>query len=182
MLGEGFDLFVTGGPGALALRGANATQPIVAFMGDPVAQGLAASYARPGANVTVLSVSSPGLETKRLELLKKTVPNVACIAAVGATPALGSANELSAAAQALARIIHRGSGASGERPPERFARMKGTEMEAEAGNEAPTLFADPAGDLEQAQAQRVELIPRAGGGDEATPERVERNIGSGVEQ
>src|SRR6185436_13360886 len=63
-------IVVTGGPAALAAKGATSTLPIViAQVGDPVGQGLVASLARPGGNVTGLS-SLIELNTKRLEILK----------------------------------------------------------------------------------------------------------------
>ena len=43
---------------------------------DPVAQGLVASLARPGGNVTGLALG-PELNTKRLEILKDAVPKLA---------------------------------------------------------------------------------------------------------
>jgi putative ABC transport system substrate-binding protein len=43
---------------------------------DPVAEGLIASLARPGANVTGLSTLAPELNTKRLEILKDVLPNL----------------------------------------------------------------------------------------------------------
>jgi putative ABC transport system substrate-binding protein len=45
--------------------------------GDPVSQGLVASLARPGGNVTGNASLSPELNTKRLEILKDTVPKLA---------------------------------------------------------------------------------------------------------
>ena len=43
--------------------------------GDPVAEGLVASLARPGGNVTGNSSLQPELNTKRLEILKDAIPN-----------------------------------------------------------------------------------------------------------
>jgi putative ABC transport system substrate-binding protein len=56
--------------------------PIVACpMGaDPVAVGLAASWARPGGNITGVSLTAPELEIKRLDLLRQAVPNAHRIA------------------------------------------------------------------------------------------------------
>jgi ABC-type uncharacterized transport system substrate-binding protein len=70
-------IVVTGGPAALAAKGATSTIPIViAQVGDPVGQGLVASLARPGGNVTGLS-SLIELNTKRLEILKDAVSKLA---------------------------------------------------------------------------------------------------------
>ena len=68
-------------PSAVAAHRATASIPIVMVnVGDPVALGLAASFARPGRNVTGLS--SFGLETggKQLALVKEVVPEVRRIA------------------------------------------------------------------------------------------------------
>ena len=45
--------------------------------GDPVGQGLVTSLARPGGNVTGNASLSPELNSKRLEVLKDAVPNLA---------------------------------------------------------------------------------------------------------
>ncbi len=67
---------------ALAAKHATSTIPIVFLdVGDPVARGLVASIARPGANLTGLaSFSSVGLNAKRLELLLQAVPGVRRVA------------------------------------------------------------------------------------------------------
>ena len=44
--------------------------------GDPVASGLVASLARPGGNITGLSIMAPELGRKRLQLLKEMVPGL----------------------------------------------------------------------------------------------------------
>jgi len=70
-------IVVTGGPAALAAKGATSTIPIViAQVGDPVGAGLVASLARPGGNVTGFSNLSYELNTKRLEVLKDAVPKL----------------------------------------------------------------------------------------------------------
>ena len=70
-------IVVSGGPPASAAKGATTNIPIVmANVGDPVGEGLVASLARPGGNITGLSAITPALNTKRLEILKDTVPNL----------------------------------------------------------------------------------------------------------
>ena len=70
-------IFATGGAAAVAAKKATSTIPII-FVGspDPVATGLVASLARPGGNVTGFSSGAPGLDGKRLEIIKETVPRL----------------------------------------------------------------------------------------------------------
>jgi putative ABC transport system substrate-binding protein len=67
--------------GALAAHKATRMIPIVITTGNPVEQGLAESLAKPGGNVTGLSVLLSDLSGKRLELLKEASPKVTRIAA-----------------------------------------------------------------------------------------------------
>jgi putative tryptophan/tyrosine transport system substrate-binding protein len=73
------DLIVaSGGPTPLAVKKATSTIPIVMTSAvDPVGQGLVASLARPKGNITGNSGLQPELNTKRLEILKDAVPNLA---------------------------------------------------------------------------------------------------------
>lgn len=64
-------------PAAQAAKRATRTVPIVMIaLGDPVGTGLVESIARPGANVTGMSLMVPQLAVKRLELLKEAVPKI----------------------------------------------------------------------------------------------------------
>jgi putative ABC transport system substrate-binding protein len=76
------DAIIAGGPAPLAaLRQAGGQVPIVAVSSnDPVAEGWAASLARPGGNVTGLLVTFPELSAKRLELLKEMLPGLVRVA------------------------------------------------------------------------------------------------------
>ena len=79
------DIIVTSGtPLILAAKQATATIPIVfSVAGDPVGSGLVASLARPGGNVTGLSVLSTDLAGKRLDLLRELVPGLHRVAVMG---------------------------------------------------------------------------------------------------
>ncbi len=74
-------IVVPGTPAALATKQATRTIPIVfTWAADPVRSGLVTSLARPGGNVTGLSVLAPELVGKRLELLREAVPGASRIA------------------------------------------------------------------------------------------------------
>ena len=73
------DVIVAGGPAPLlAARNATRSVPIVAIGGaDPVGEGWAQSLARPGGNVTGLTVTSLELDPKQLETLAAAIPGLA---------------------------------------------------------------------------------------------------------
>jgi putative ABC transport system substrate-binding protein len=74
-------LVVASTPGALAAKNATRTTPIVFLgVGDPVGSGLVASLARPGSNLTGLSLLNPEVSGKRLELLKESLPSLSRVA------------------------------------------------------------------------------------------------------
>ena len=70
------DIILTDGPpAALAAKEATRTIPIVmATVGDPIAQGIVDSIARPGGNITGFSLLSSELSSKRFDLLKDIFP------------------------------------------------------------------------------------------------------------
>ena len=70
-------------PAGRAAQQATATMPIVVTaMGDPVRDGLVASLARPGGNITGTTFLGPELVPKRLALLKEVLPKVSRVAAL----------------------------------------------------------------------------------------------------
>ena len=92
-------------PGALAAKRATSTIPIVIIaVGDPVGSGIVSSLARPGGNVTGLSIFATDLYAKRLELLKEALPRLSRVAVLynPTNPiSVGQLESLQAAARTL---------------------------------------------------------------------------------
>jgi putative ABC transport system substrate-binding protein len=99
------DVIVTNGDAAPTVKRATAVIPIVFVLAnDPVGGGLVASLARPGGNVTGLSVQQSDAASKRLELLREVVPGLrrlAIIINVGYPQAVLEMGEVQAAASKL---------------------------------------------------------------------------------
>jgi ABC-type uncharacterized transport system substrate-binding protein len=99
------DVIVTLGGAVLAAKQATSVIPIVfASAGDPVGGGLVASLARPGGNVTGLSLRFTDLAGKRLELLRELVPGLgrlAIMANIGYSAAVLEMGEVQAMARTL---------------------------------------------------------------------------------
>jgi len=95
-------IVVSGTGGVFKVREVSDTVPIVMAGGIAEAlfsAGVARSLARPGGTITGLTTAIPGLEDKRLQLLKEAVPGASRVAYLGATAPLPSHTE--AAARAL---------------------------------------------------------------------------------
>ena len=134
------DVIVTaGGQPTEAAQRATKTIPIVmAVSGDPVASGFVASLARPGGNITGLSLLSPELSGKRLELLKEVVPGLSRVAVLGYTKAHGPAwKELEAVS--------------------RFLQLKLQPLEVRGPDDLPRLFQEAI----KARAQGLLTLPHA---------------------
>jgi putative ABC transport system substrate-binding protein len=119
-----------GSPTALAANAATSTIPIVFRLGADVAKsGFVASFARPGGNLTGVSLLTDELTPKRLELLSELVPQVRVIALMvnpnntNAEPAIATAED--------------------------FARAKGLQL--------PIVKATTAGEIEEAFASLLPL-------------------------
>jgi putative tryptophan/tyrosine transport system substrate-binding protein len=100
------DVIVTSAtPPVLAAKKATSVIPIVfAAVGDPVGTGLVTSLARPGGNVTGLSLQATDLAGKRLELLREVLPGLrrlAVMANAGVPPAVLEMAEVQTTARAL---------------------------------------------------------------------------------
>jgi putative ABC transport system substrate-binding protein len=106
LLRSGVEVIVVAStPAALAAKQATRTIPIVMTVpADPVAAGLVASLARPGGNVTGLSLVGTEVAAKQVELLKEVVPGLSSIAVL-ANPTNAShaprAEEIVASARVL---------------------------------------------------------------------------------
>jgi putative ABC transport system substrate-binding protein len=103
-------IYATVTPAAEAAKKATQTIPIIfGASDDPVAYGLVASLARPGGNVTGLSLAAPDVSGKRLELLKEVVPGVSPVAVLwnAANPIIArKLRETQAAAEVLRTQLH----------------------------------------------------------------------------
>src|SRR6266704_3237638 len=100
------DVIVTSATAAIvAAKQATSVIPIVfAAAGDPVGTGLVASLARPGGNVTGLSIQQTDVAAKRLELLREVVPGLrrlAILANIGSAGAVLDMDEVETTARML---------------------------------------------------------------------------------
>jgi putative tryptophan/tyrosine transport system substrate-binding protein len=88
------DILLTPGTSiTFAAQRATSMLPIVSVTGDPVRTGLATSLARPGGNITGLSLLSGDYSTKWLELLKEAAPKVRHVATLWNPDNLGIINQ-----------------------------------------------------------------------------------------
>ncbi|HEY3194755.1 MAG TPA: ABC transporter substrate-binding protein [Candidatus Dormibacteraeota bacterium] len=146
------DVIVAGGGtlAALAAKQATTTLPIVfAAVGNPVAEGLVTSLARPGGNVTGLSLVQQELVGKSLELLKQAVPEVSRVALLlkpDAMPDRAKKDRLNAA-DVAARALGVRLQVVEARGPEDFDRAFSDMTRARAG--ALAVLATPVFDNER---------------------------------
>lgn len=97
-------------PAAMAATKATQSIPIVMAVGtNPVATGLAASLARPGGNVTGVTLSGANRMAKQIQLVKETLPSAASVAVIYNPARNGveeDVNEAAHAARALGLAMH----------------------------------------------------------------------------
>ena len=105
LVGRKVDVIAAGSLTAIrAAKSATSTTPIVFFGGnDPVKQGLVASLARPGGNLTGISVMATELMAKRLELLSELVAHTMLVALV-VNPNAGNSEPIIEDMQETARM------------------------------------------------------------------------------
>ena len=103
------DVILTAGGGVYAAKQATSVIPIVfAVANDPVGSGFVTSLARPGVNVTGLSLQAPDAAGKRFELLREVVPGLrrlAIMANAGYPAALLEMNDVRATAETLGLAV-----------------------------------------------------------------------------
>ena len=98
-------VIVTTAPAVAALKQLTSTIPIVfALANDPVGGGMVASLARPGGNITGLSIQATDLASKRVELLHDVLPRTTRVALLGNVSLPQAALEVGAVT-AAARMI-----------------------------------------------------------------------------
>src|SRR6266550_2715734 len=90
------EVIVTSGPAATrAAKEATVSIPIVTAQDpDPVGNGLVASLARPGGNITGLATLAPEISGKRLELVKEIIPRLSRVAVLGTSRLAGDTQSL----------------------------------------------------------------------------------------
>jgi ABC-type uncharacterized transport system substrate-binding protein len=125
---------ITAGYPAARTAKEHTSLPVVAVLaGDPVADGLAASFARPGGHVTGLSEIAAELSAKRLALVKEAMPSVHRVAMLWNAEDLGMSLRYKAA-EAQARSMGLEVLSLGVRAPEgfddAFAAMMGSRPDA----------------------------------------------------
>jgi putative tryptophan/tyrosine transport system substrate-binding protein len=145
-----------GTPATMAARAATRTIPVVMTnVGDPVASGIVASLARPGGNVTGLSLLDADLDGKRIELLKEAVPHLSRLAILwsandpGMTLAFG---RVETATKALGITLQN----LAVREPAEFPRA----FEAASAARAEALFVTAQPFTNQHRAQILDLVAK----------------------
>ena len=99
-------ILAVGSPAARAAKSATQTVPIVfARIGDPIGIGLVPELARPGGNLTGVSILTREVESKRLELLVTVVPNASRVGVLW-NPGFASSRPELSEIEAAARILN----------------------------------------------------------------------------
>ena len=130
LAGRKVDVIVTSGTAVVAAaKRATSVIPIVfAAAGDPVGTGLVASLARPGGNVTGMSIQQTDVAAKRLEILREVVPRLhrlAVLANVSGPSVVLDVRAIEAAAGATAIEVIKLEIARGEDIAPAFEALRG---------------------------------------------------------
>src|SRR5262249_18406656 len=154
-----------GTPAILAAKNATSTIPIIfPTVGDPVAQGIVASFARPGGNITGLTIMTPEIGSKKLELLKQVVPRAMRVAVLGQEANVFTAldfKNLRAPALAMGLQLHHIEVRSSDDFESAFSKITSTVRATALFLQAVGLFVDSRGQIADLAAKnRVPAIPR----------------------
>jgi putative ABC transport system substrate-binding protein len=149
-------------PAAAAARRASTTVPIVVVLAtDPVGTGFAASLARPGGNITGLTMQSTELQGKSLQLLTEAVPKVSRVAVIWdpTEPGrLAQANEAERIARAVGlrpRLLELRSPAALDRT---FAALAGERTDATLLQASQMIYANRVRIAELALRNRLPIM------------------------
>jgi len=152
-------IFAVNTPAALATKRTGTTLPVVfAQVSEPVAIGLVESLARPGRNFTGLTTINRELMSKRLELLKETIPNLAGVGYL-ANPDYEvhrtQLTEMTAAARALGLTLHLAEVRSASEFERAFARIAAAHVGAFIVQQDDLLTVNRATIIELANRHRL---------------------------
>ncbi|HSC63369.1 MAG TPA: ABC transporter substrate-binding protein [Caldimonas sp.] len=150
-------------PAAQAAKRASETVPIVfAGAAEPISDGLVASLARPGGNLTGLSNASADLVGKRVELLKQVLPKLARVAVLWhAMPGQTDEDMLKAtdvAARALGMQMQPVEARTGADLDRAFAEMKRAGADSLTVLPIATFFSERKRIIEMAAAHRLPAV------------------------
>ncbi len=153
---------------ARAVQQATATIPIVVpVMGDPVGDGLVASLARPGGNITGLAFLGPELLPKRLALLKEVLPTASQVVALWHPGAYGARTmsdmmtEAEATAVSLGLHLRLVAVPGPDALDRAFSTIVGERADALIIFPSPMLFTNRKPIVDLATAQRLPLMAMA---------------------
>ena len=122
------DVIITSGGVLSAVKQVTSTIPVVfAVANDPVGAGFVSSLARPGGNITGLSLQTTDLAAKRLELLREIVPGIrrfGILANIGNPAAIPEVDEVQAAARILGLEVITSEMRQAEDIPTAFAAFR----------------------------------------------------------
>ncbi len=136
-------IYANGNDATRALRALGTQVPIVAFGTDPVGQGFAQSLARPGGQVTGISILAGELDGKRLDMLHQALPSRRRIAALMYAPSAdrqASERDLRRAAAPLGLELRLFDITTLEELPAAFRAMREARAEALLVMAAPQFF------------------------------------------
>jgi len=166
-------IFAVNTPAALATKRTGTRLPVVfAQVSEPVAIGLVESVSRPGRNFTGLTTINRELMSKRLELLKQTIPGLSRVGYL-ANPDYEvhklQLTELTATARGLGLALHLAEVRAPSEFEAAFARMAAAHVGAVLVQQDDLFVGNRAIIIEQATQRRLpsmyvfSLYPRAGG-------------------